>query len=444
MSDNFNEFDCAIYANIGAKLYLNDETADFQFYVFDEDDCAIVPAHKLLLSTASDVFAKLFKELKDVCKTDINGTSVAAFKEFLQFFYVGRVKLTIENVAKVMDLAEKYNVTECLSLCTTFLRRFITEDNVCWAYDLAIRYKQADLQRLCELMIALNTKTVLSSIGFLECDKNVLDHVLKMDALSCSETDVFESCMNWVKRASREDNLTRDIVDAHLDELFYEIRYRSMSVENLYRLDREYRNVFAFEELGYITRLICDPDLQCEKFNKKRKKFAKIECGAEKKVCDRVVSTVSNLSPHFIKGAETTSFSTNEPMILTEIYCSGIMECQNNECEYPKEVVSSEISIVQIGDKDDVILHRSTEELESCIHTIVKLDKPIFIKPGTKYEVRFKQTIPDNYCTCQQMNSSIELESGVFVEFNGDESVPWCNGEQLVQGLLQKLIFSKI
>ncbi|XP_055317516.1 BTB/POZ domain-containing protein 2-like [Sitodiplosis mosellana] len=250
VSPNINEFMSGVYSTIGDKLYLSEDRADFHF-MFESSDGQYerVAAHKLLLATASDVFEKMFNgSWLEMHEVKIVDALISSFKEFLQFFYLGRVKLTMDNVAKVMYLANKYNVTECLALCTKFLRRTITDDNVCWAYSLAILHEQNDLKRLCELMIALDTKTVFSTTSFLDCDKKTLGHILKLDSFSCSEADVFEACMAWLKNASKKDNLTKEIVKTHLGEWFYEIRYLSMSIESFTKLDPLNGGLFSFEE----------------------------------------------------------------------------------------------------------------------------------------------------------------------------------------------------
>lgn len=58
-----------------------------------------------------------YGELKENGNIRLSDTTHDAFQEFLQFFYLNEVELTEENVAGVMYLGDKYNVTSCMNVC---------------------------------------------------------------------------------------------------------------------------------------------------------------------------------------------------------------------------------------------------------------------------------------------------------------------------------------
>lgn len=107
-----------IFSKIGKVLYLSDETADVNF-IFEPDPTQIevVPAHKSHLAAASTAFRMMFKKCDEV-DDNAQGKSCivmcdvtpGAFKEFLKFFYFSEVKISMENVAEVMELGFKFNV----------------------------------------------------------------------------------------------------------------------------------------------------------------------------------------------------------------------------------------------------------------------------------------------------------------------------------------------
>lgn len=76
--------------------------------------------------------------------------------------------------------------------------------------------------KFCERFIILNTGAVLKSSGFLECDRQTLAHILKANLLICSEVELFEVCMAWVKAESGQNALSKEIVDEYMGELFYQ------------------------------------------------------------------------------------------------------------------------------------------------------------------------------------------------------------------------------
>lgn len=115
-----------LYASIGRKLYLSDETADFHF-VFGSDSAEVelVPVHKYVLAAGSEAFHKKFngpwKESSGVkAPKDV---SSAAFKEFLRFFYFDHVTVTKELVDELLNLGEKFHVVECVDVCRKFLEQ---------------------------------------------------------------------------------------------------------------------------------------------------------------------------------------------------------------------------------------------------------------------------------------------------------------------------------
>lgn len=95
------------------SLYLKEDSADaFFLFAKSDDETERVPTHKLLLST-SEKFAKLFADAEDgQNEFKIDDTTVEAFKEFLQFFYMPKLKFTFENIAAILALAKDYGNEE--------------------------------------------------------------------------------------------------------------------------------------------------------------------------------------------------------------------------------------------------------------------------------------------------------------------------------------------
>lgn len=164
-------------------FYLDAATADVFFVFGDGNNNQRIPAHKVLLAAKSDVFKAMFYgELKEKGDIKIVDASIAAFKEFLRFFYCTEIDPTIENAPNVLKSADKYNVPACCDFYEKFLGDTITNDNVCFVYGLAILYKRSGLKELCERRIAENTESVLKSQSFLECDQSVLQAIIDYSA----------------------------------------------------------------------------------------------------------------------------------------------------------------------------------------------------------------------------------------------------------------------
>ena len=87
--------------------YLDANTADVKFlFGFGTGHVEVVPAHKSILSSKSAVFEAMFDGSSIMIEND--DASAAAFKEFLQLFYMRKIRLTLEHRVEVQNLCKKY------------------------------------------------------------------------------------------------------------------------------------------------------------------------------------------------------------------------------------------------------------------------------------------------------------------------------------------------
>lgn len=73
------------------------------------------------------MFKKSWLE-KDEAK--IVDAPITAFKEFLLFFYLDEVELIMAKVAKVIYIADKYIVAECLTVWRKFIANTLNDESV--------------------------------------------------------------------------------------------------------------------------------------------------------------------------------------------------------------------------------------------------------------------------------------------------------------------------
>lgn len=180
------------------KSFEQNMLTDVRFVFESEGRTQEVPAHKLILALASPVFeAMFFGDFveKDKQTVDMKDAAADAFKEFLQFFYLPEVTLTMENIEEVSRLADKYDMMECVNTCATFLIDQLTTENMCWGYQLALALKNDPLKQFCEKEIGIFAAEVLKSDAFLRCSREVLGNILRMEKLLCEEIDVFDACL---------------------------------------------------------------------------------------------------------------------------------------------------------------------------------------------------------------------------------------------------------
>lgn len=242
------------------------------YFVFNSDGyIEHVPAHKIVLANRSDVFHKMFYgSLKETGNITIVDSTAEMFKQFLQFIYKSEMELTIENVAEVMYLSQKYNIASCLKMCTDFLANVLDIDNAIYIFSLAMFYDQIPLQNLCEWKIFSDSKEIFQSSSFLECDRQVISHILKMDCLSCFELELFEACMLWLTAASKQETITRDIVREYLGESFYDIGFGVMSIDEFASIQPLFGNLFSDTEYKEIFQQILENKLERNIFKRHR------------------------------------------------------------------------------------------------------------------------------------------------------------------------------
>lgn len=168
--------------NLMAKLFLNPNLADVKFLFKNGDDIETVSANKSVLAAGSQVFhAMFFVSMPENGDVEIVDATAEAFQEFLQLFYVSKIKLTMEDMEQVAALADEYDVMGCLMDFATSKIGKLSMADLCWGYQLAIITKNTKLQQHCERIICENANDIFNSRTFVRCNQNVLRHILQLD-----------------------------------------------------------------------------------------------------------------------------------------------------------------------------------------------------------------------------------------------------------------------
>lgn len=437
-----DKYENQILSQTGDKLYLNSKMADI-YFVFEADSGSPkrIPAHKTLLAAASSVFNTIFtEELNKLGDVTIVDTSVAAFVEFLQFFYLKEVKLTFDNILEVFHLGREYKMPKCFDVCVKFLKNTLNDDEICIGLGLAILYNQNELKQFCEKRIAINAKVVFASQEFLKCDEQVLAHILNMDLLFfCPETEVFEACMCWVKTKSKQNQLTREIVQEHLGELFYEIRFASMTSEDFAALYSSYESIFSHAEYIDVNQMITLANYQPKMFKGKPRTVQWNKDAIIK--CKRASTHSKGIGTVYMKSTEITTFSANEPILLGGFVCASLTVYYNDKHHDLRSDLPVNVKIVEVRENtdDDVkILSIQKSSLSSRSKTISLL-KLVLVRPGFQYKILVRQ-FPENHCYyAREFSSKATVEGNVTVRFHNDQSV-----QSKTYGLISALEFNRI
>ncbi|XP_055308277.1 BTB/POZ domain-containing protein 3-like [Sitodiplosis mosellana] len=443
IQESTGEYDIQVATEAIKKLYGDERTADVHFICKSKER---IPAHKYLLAAASDVLDAIFYgSIKEKGDVEIDDASAVGFKEFLRFFYFNKIKLTMANISDVMNLGQKYNVTECFDLCVRFLAENLTIVNALEVHSLAVLFEQDDLKTKCEYSIEFHTEDILKSTIFLECDQRHLNHILKLDSLSCSEAVVFEAAMSWVKAASNQQNLTKEIVQTHLGELFYEIRFRSMSHDQFVDLLPSYGKLFTGDEFNEILQMIRNAEYQPKIFNALLRTPTTLPWDEKAIIkCVRVIQVGDD--PYCLQKIEITSFTTNKPLLLGYFKCAPILIYKNGQYNV-QNTLPGDVTIVRVSNRNEcqseisecTVLHTMKVELRGNFNNSITLSKPIIIRPEFKYEIRMNIDISEGCVTHLNLKSEVNLQNGIIVTFHND---PLVSGKKM--GLVYGLGFNRI
>ncbi|XP_055306231.1 BTB/POZ domain-containing protein 6-A-like [Sitodiplosis mosellana] len=411
----------ALLTDLG-KLYMDATASDVNFIFkppYEQEEN--IPAHKTLLATRSDVFhAMFYGEVKEKADVNIVDATPAAFKEFLKFFYLSKVHVTMENVSGVMNPGEKYNVAACMDACGELLTKNLTVEKACFIYGLAILYEQEELKRLCEEKIVENTEAIFASRSFLDSPKSVLRHALNLDKLSCSEADVFKACMAWVKSASGGEMVTKREIRLHLGDLFYEIRFRSMTIKEFADLIPSFGHVFYSREHKECVQLIGSKDFRPKNFTTKTRQ----PHGNNYKIigCNRVLEYTTKYCSLNHVSVTYTTFSTNTPIMLVEVVFASLrIRREDKWRDDLMDYLPTEITIAKIPDDkgDTKVLVEQTAYLR-VNGTVVTLWKPVLTRPGNKYQIQLKHSLNEHCYKIPVLKTEVELEPNIVIQFHND------------------------
>lgn len=235
---------------IAEKLYLDARTADVKF-VFKNSKESVV-AHKNVLSVGSVVFDIMFygslPEEEDILIVD---ASPEAFKQFIQFFYLTKVKLTPDTIFKVANLCKKYQVDYGLKLCESPMQQSLTIDNMCKGYSVATLLEMENVVKFCEVEIKQKATDVLKSADFLQCDYKVLDKVLGLVSSNCSASMIVNACMNWAKAecGRKKKPATHPFLKLQLKGLLDRIPFDDLSPEEFLEHRKTYKRFLDEDDL---------------------------------------------------------------------------------------------------------------------------------------------------------------------------------------------------
>lgn len=415
------------------KFYLNEETADVHF-IF-EDGSVKVPANKVLLAIKSKVFMAMFfgkaKENADVTMADKN-VPVAAFKEFLRYFHFETVPLSIENVENFLYLGRKYLVEQCVNDCVNFFAKLLNNENACFILERGLFFDLDEMIKMCTIQISSNSSEVFQSAEFLECSPKALEHILKLNILSCSEMEVFEGAMAWVRAKCRKEKVLKSDVIEHLGDSYYQIRIASLTIAQLCLLANKFDAVLASDFVGFANMIAtkCAPK-DYEKFNMQPRK-----ADWKEKIINCSFKN-DNARIYRYGSAFITKIRTSEPIILGGFTCAPVGTILNGAFQRLRSLPLVDVGICDLTANDNNLM-KMRIQLQS-VETDILLSHPILVRPEHIYAISIGGLPDDHVFQSNALQTSMNLEPNIEISV---EHPKIYSGHGI--GLIQALAFNHI
>lgn len=401
------------------SLYLDSETADVHFVFKPSNDR--IPAHKILLIGASDVFRAMLNGCwSEKTNITIIDASMSAFREFLQFFYLIEVELSMENIIEVMNLGQKYAINGCKKACIRFLEYNLTNETVCMTYSLATLYELKELQKMCDIHFVINFSDVLKTSDFLECDEGVLNHISTLNTL-CPESEKFHAFMAWLKKACKTDEITRDLIGTHIGGIFENFKFEEIERGKFHNIVEMYSDLFTTDERENIIFW----NLTNQKFDLLPPLFR--FQGEHFFVCQRLCGSACELD-HIAGQPITSAFYSNTNLVLFGIVCAELFQF-NGFSRQLTQNLDAKIQIIEIRGRQrnneisDIIYTEENIKLLAGKDTLIRLMKPVIIRRGIKYKIQLDldQNLPFTCCSVTKFKSDEAYsDHGIIIKFTND------------------------
>lgn len=236
------------------KLLNNEVNSDVTF-VFKNSDIKYF-AHKLLLSSRSDVFTTMFYGAVKEVTTSSNEIEIVdiepeTFLELLRFIYTDQINLNDEKWFDIVYASHKYNIEYLDSFCADFLSKSLNINNVCSFLNQCCMYNN-ELTEECLTLIDWAIDDLIKLKKLDDLSDEALTMVAERDTLIVKETDLFKFMIK------RSDNLseTNEPMSKRKkkDSIFEKLRFPTMSVNEFSDCFKLKPEIFTSEQISSIFK----------------------------------------------------------------------------------------------------------------------------------------------------------------------------------------------
>lgn len=224
-----------------------------------------------------------------------------------------------------------------------------------------------------------------------------------------------------MRYASKQSEITKEIVQCHLGDVFYRIRFRSVTLSEL-------ASLMPFFSGIYFRLKNTKTFFNCLKMTNSYQ-HCSLDLRGSKDLDMKLMNRM-----RFIAIAGLVTFTTNKPFNLSTIYFSGLQS--DEDVRWPHNINVT----IQQCDPPHVLFFRN--KVDSYVNKqILPLRRPVLIRADTEYEIKVQLDIADHtYFTTELMESLVQIRENNIVRFANYNSLS--NGIKM--GLIRGLRFNLI
>lgn len=446
--NSLKHYQSDLSTKINEKLYLNEQTANVWF-VFEclNGEKTKIAAHKSILAQGSDSFHTMFygslKEGDDVKIVDV---SPDGLKQFLQFFYLKQINLTMDHITEVMYLANKYLVEQCFGICEKFLLDNLKTEDLCIGYQLSIEHKLPALKAFCVAEINKNTDAVFQSESFKDFSIDVLKSILDFENLSCNGMIMLDALIAWADQKCVNAGLAKSTENRRqqLGDCLYQIQFGLMDLTQINQCMKYYKGLFNAEELEDILTIISaeDETPHLKWFNHKTG-ISQVRCSTLGPLVECSRRKIGTRNKRFtVYQSEFTTFQSSKKILLCAIsfnWC-GVHQNEFDITSAPMKIIEK-AATGNTPPRTVTILKQQIKfsDVKSHPEHLVDLRKVITVHPNMLYEIQI-------YFNANQIFSYTSHIYREDVPFNNDCTISFKRNytlgyDNIIQGIVTGLYF---
>ncbi|KAJ5076193.1 pep-cterm sorting domain-containing protein [Anaeramoeba ignava] len=212
-----------------------------QFNDFDiickinENQQTVFKCHKSILSSRSQYFNSLFRsKMKEFHegKIILQDVSKNTLSSILQYFYSGKLELTINNAINILIFSVKYLIEELIQSTSNFIIQNCGIETVVDILKISESLDLNDLSISCYNFINSHFIEFSKSSYFYQLEENQILKIISSNDIAAEELDIFQFLIDWAKnqenipkKIDEMDNQEKSKIKLKLSNLFNKIRF---------------------------------------------------------------------------------------------------------------------------------------------------------------------------------------------------------------------------